>query len=67
MVGVDRAVDLFRESFSVNSSMTFKILSVRPFLVWSNWKSAAQTTFGRIGHIWPVGTPMPRSGFFLFR
>ena len=44
------------------SSITFKILSIRPSAVWSNWKSAAQMTFGRIGHI-ARGTPMPRSGF----
>ena len=46
----------------MNSSMMFRILSILPSLVWSNWKSAAQTTFGRIGHMAPTATPMPRSG-----
>jgi len=59
-VGVDRALDLAGERPRVNSSMTFRILSVLPSRVWSNWKSAAQMAFGRIGHIAPVTTPTPR-------
>ena len=51
----------------VNSSITFSSLSILPSVVWSNWKSRAQTTLGRIGHMAPTATPMPRSGRFFFR
>ena len=42
--------------------MTFKSLRFLPSLVWSNWKSRAHTTLGRIGQKAPTATPMPRSG-----
>lgn len=49
------------------SSITFKSLSNRPSALWSNWKSKAQMTLGRMGLKAPTATPMPRSGRFFFR
>ena len=46
----------------VYSSMTFNSLSILPSAVWSNWKSRAHTTLGRMGQKAPTATPMPRSG-----
>ena len=62
---MERATSVARAS-RVNSSTTFRILSILPSLVWSNWKSMAQTTLGRMGHMAPTGWPMPRRGFFRF-
>jgi hypothetical protein len=63
---MERSTSLARAS-RVNSSMTLRILSIRPSLVWSNWKSRTHTTFGRIGQNGPMARPMPRSGFLRLR
>ncbi len=51
----------------VCSSITFSSFSILPSVVWSNWKSRAHTTFGRIGQKAPTLAPMPRRGRFRFR
>ena len=51
----------------VYSSITFKSFNIFPSVVWSNWKSRAHTTLGRMGENAPIATPMPRRGFFRFR
>ena len=51
----------------MNSSTMLSSFKVRPSVVWSNWKSRAQTTSGAIGQNAPVRTPMPRRGRFRFR
>ena len=51
----------------VYSSITFRSFSILPSVVWSNWKSRAQTTLGRMGEKAPTALPMPRRGFFRFR
>jgi hypothetical protein len=51
----------------VYSSITFKSFNIVRSLVWSNWKSKAHTTLGRIGHIAPTPIPIPRSGRFFLR
>jgi len=63
---MERATSMARAS-RVNSSITLSSLSSLPSLVWSNWKSRAQITSGRIGHMAPTGIPMPRNGRFFLR
>lgn|GEM_PF-7053030 len=61
-----RSTSIARAS-RVNSSITLRVFNVRPSAVVSNWKSIAQITFGRIGHIAPAGAPIPVKRFFLRR
>jgi len=66
-VGIDRAFDVGGQGLAGELVDDVQNSSILPSLVWSNWKSMAQTTLGRIGQNAPTGTPMPRSGFLRLR
>ncbi len=63
---MERSTPVARASL-VHSSTTFKNLSILSSLAWSNWKSQAHTTLGRIGQKGPTGRPIPRRGFLRFQ
>jgi hypothetical protein len=63
---MERSTSMARHS-RLYSSITLGSFNWRPSPVWSNWKSSADTTLGRIGHMAPTATPIPRSGFLCLR